>query len=372
MKRLISTVLGILGSAALAPAATTLYLQGSVDLTGATDPNNAGTYIGTNAAAVAWDGTNVYAAGFINSSSATNLNVGLIKVSNALTAPTLGTVFGQRATPVFRGYIGMDIGSLNPGSGAITELPVTYDDGSGTGTIAAYGTDGSQIFSVAAAGRPLGGPAADPSINRISYEIWGSRFIRNVNPGTGAQTGTADPTGGTPIPGDPLQNRDLAFNAGNGDAWIRDNNDVIHAIRSGASTYSGASIAVDLPSNSGALETNIAYVNHPGDAFAIFNDHGNTSSTTQSFTDVVKAVLDNGTLEPLTFLNSDGSAFAPATGTGEYDFSWNAATQTLAIGDFANNHVYVFGFTAVPEPTSLTLIAAGACAALAARRRRRA
>ena len=57
--------------------------------------------------------------------------------------------------------------------------------------------------------------------------------------------------------------------------------------------------------------------------------------------------------------------FAAPTGNGAYDFSFDAATQTLAISDFANRQVHIF---AVPAPGAAVLLG---LAGLAAARRRR-
>ena len=65
-------------------------------------------YIGSNPSAVAWDGTNLWLAGYNNAPG--NNDTAIIRVDNALTAPTFGVPFGVvMATPNSRGYSGLAI-----------------------------------------------------------------------------------------------------------------------------------------------------------------------------------------------------------------------------------------------------------------------
>ena len=67
------------------------------------------------------------------------------------------------------------------------------------------------------------------------------------------------------------------------------------------------------------------------------------------------------------------SGFTPATGNGAYDFAFDSATQTLAMTDFSNRHLYVFSLAAatIPEPGTLALLSFGTVAMTGVLRRRK-
>ena len=130
--------------AASASAQWQLSQIGSIDLS--PTANGTGTqYIGSNPSAIAWDGTDLYVAGFNNSGGVAP--TALIKVTDALgTNPTLGLPFGQNAsTPALRGHSGLDIRS--------GVLVAAYDPGTSVPNgLAAYDAAGTQLWTSALRG----------------------------------------------------------------------------------------------------------------------------------------------------------------------------------------------------------------------------
>jgi LPXTG-motif cell wall-anchored protein len=183
--------------------------------------------------------------------------------------------------------------------------------------------------------------------------------------------------------------RDMAFDPATGNLYLRNQYGVVATNRTGPNAdinplNSTAGQSGYIYINSGTLASNnvgvtIGYMNtiasstfnaftngYSGDLL-VFNDRGSTANG-QSWTNVIKFASTSGSaVTPnWTFLS------APATGNGAYDYEWDAATQTLAVVDYANRNVSIFS-TAVPEPSTLTV--AGLCTAgltgLMLRRRRR-
>ena len=80
-------------------------------------------YIGNNPSAVAWNGRQLFIAGF--NSSGGSADTAIIEITNALSTgvnvAAFGTPFGALATPNLRGYSGLDIEG--------TVLAAAYDDG---------------------------------------------------------------------------------------------------------------------------------------------------------------------------------------------------------------------------------------------------
>ena len=162
----------------------TLTHLGTVDLDSTADPLNA-EYIGTNPSAVAWDGTDLYVAGFNNGGAAAD--TGIIKVTDALGAATLGSTFGARSTPSLRGFSGLDISG-----GTIASA---YDaGGSDPRGIEAYDSTGSLLWSKA--GRGGSGVGMDPGFGGadagVAWTTFGSgrRALQDTATGADIYDGT--------------------------------------------------------------------------------------------------------------------------------------------------------------------------------------
>ena len=367
MRQLLAGLIGVAATAASVEAAT-FYNVANVDLSPATLSGN----VGTNISAVAWNGTDLFVAGLNNSAAVAN--TGIVKVSSARTAPVIGTPFGVTSTPAgSRGYMGLDVAATPDATNVAgpIDLAATFDSGTATTSrFDMYNGDNSLRWTFAPAVRPPTGPAFDLTVSRVSYLYQGSHLIRNYAVDVTAASNTGNPPSEFNNLGLGTAFRDLDFNPTTGDAWARLNNDVVKAPRTGPGSYGATPLlAADL-ANANSVGTNVQFLNFTGgDSVIIYNNRA-SNATGQAFTSVIGGVNDDGSPETLTFLNDTGTAaFAPATGSSVYDFSWDSATQTLAVADSLNNRVYIFATTPVPEPTALAV--AVVLVPLLGRRRRR-
>ena len=139
------SLLVVLATASSLAAQVGLTHLGTVDVASTSSVANP-EYIGSNPSAVAWNGTDVWVGGF-NSSGATG-DSAVVKVSNALTAPSYGARFGvQPATLNQRGYSGLDV------SGGV--LAAAFDNGSSVPDgITGWDLAGNQLWGKTARGGP--------------------------------------------------------------------------------------------------------------------------------------------------------------------------------------------------------------------------
>jgi len=334
--------------------------------TSAAAPN----WIGSNPSAIAWNGTDLFVGGY--NSSGTPALTAMNRVSNLGNAHSLGaTSFGGISTPNSRGMTGLAVRG--------NSLAAGLDTGAGSGDSARLfdATSNALTWRVGTAGadstrRASGGVAFDPGFNGagpnqgVTYLAPGSGRRHLLNETTGAYVNGQN--AGAIINFSPAQTtwRDHAFDPATGDLYTRESNRVGKAVRNGDNSYSTVSggqsvVLYSTTVASGVDNQNLAFVNSPNQGtFLIFNDRS-AGSSGQTFGGVIKITDLSGAVQALNFLN----AFTPATGNGAYDFSYNAATNTLAVSDFANRVVYLFG---VPTPGAAGVLALGGL--LATRRRR--
>ncbi|MEM6674991.1 MAG: hypothetical protein AAF726_19235 [Planctomycetota bacterium] len=329
----------LLGAAAslscLASAQVTLTEITTVDLDSTSDPMNA-EFIGSNPSAVAWDGVDLYVAG-INSSGA-NADVGIVRVTDAATAPTFGTPFGVLSTPNLRGYSGLDTKPLGfVGAAAVV---ASYDPGgSDPNGIAMYeGPTGIQAW--AKAGRGGSGVGWDPGVPGgtaqgvgAAWTTFGSGRRALQETVTGADIWTSL-DGMIIITAAGTFWRDIDFDDATGNVWLREGNNVISWERTGDNSVTNGQIVVDPTDADFVSGQNIAFLGGPD--IVVYNDRPATSGG-QDFFASVQFIAQDGS--PLT---ADFGSFAPATGVGYYDFSWDAASGTLAILDFSNRNAHIF------------------------------
>ncbi len=318
----------------LAPALSaqvTLTLQQTVDLNSTANPANL-EFIGSNPAVVAWNGTDLFVAGSNNSPN--TISCGIVPISGALSGtPTFGTVFGVVTTPSFRGYTGLDIDG--------TDLAASFDNG-GTNAngIVAYDLAGTQLW--AKNDRGSSGVAYDPGFpggtasgQGVGWTKFGSARRALQDAATGADIWTTA-NGVQFDSGLSTFWRDIDFDDQNGDIYARRSNLLLRSTRTGDNTIQFTSFPFN-PATADfiALQT-LEVCNAAGGTFVIFNDRS-TSQAGQAFASIVQAVDPSGAAVPLNF-----GAFAPPAGNGAYDFSYDAASNTLAILDFANRDVHIF------------------------------
>ncbi len=326
--------------------------------------NSAGaTYIGNNPAAVAWNGRQLYIAGY-NASGAT-ANTAIVEVTNAnstgLQTATLGAPFGVLATPNLRGYSGLDIQG--------TVLAAAYDDGAADPNgLQAFDTN-SNTLSWAKNIRGGSGVAFDPGFASadagVAWTTFGSGRRALQNTATGADIYT---TANGMIINDTTVNtgsfwRDMDFDPATGDIYARRSNAIIKSTRTGGNTVTGTTSLIPVnPAADFTSGQNLSYLSDTVDGdLLIYNDR--PSGAAASFSAVVKVMDTLGVAQAANFVLIGP---APANGAGYYDFDFDAATQTLALVDFANRNVHIF--SVVPEPASFGLVLIGLLGAAARRR----
>ena len=335
--------IALLAAAAAVPATAQVQLQlvQTVDLTPTATAGNP-EYIGSNPVAVAWNGTDLWVAGY-NNDNPNNppQNCGIVQITGALSgSPTFGAAFGVVSTPGFRGYSGLDIEGQ--------QLAAAYDPGTSSAQgIAAYDLSGNQQWTKAARGGS--GVGFDPGIpggtaagRGVAWTTFGSgrRSLQDAAIGADIWTSANGMIISTP---EGTFWRDMDFDPATGDVWTREGNNLIRSVRNGDNSVAQNIVVYDAnPEADFVAQQNVAYVDTPAGDIVIFNDRP-TVTPPQDFFQVVRAVRPDGTPQALDF-----GSFSPNTGNGAYDFSWDAGTQTLAIVDFQNREAHVFSVTVPP------------------------
>ncbi|MEQ1631286.1 MAG: hypothetical protein ABL997_02860 [Planctomycetota bacterium] len=325
--------------AAASIAQVSMTHLGTVDVAStsiATNPQ----FIGTNPSAMAWNGTDLWVAGFNNQALAGP--AGIAKCSTALTAPTFGTAFGVGLlTPGSRGYSGLDVDG--------THLVAAYDVGaSDPNGITAWDLNGNFLWAKAA--RAGSGVGIDPG------------FVTIVDPGTGWTTfGSGrrvlqdNVTGAdiyTTATGMIIQVtgetntfwRDMTFDPLLGDIWLRRSNDVVAADRVGGNLVANARVVVDAPAADSVNQQNIAFC-RTGAENVVFWNLRSGGANGQLWTNVLQC----NRASDGAAMTIDWRGFTSVNGSGAYDFSFDEGTNTLAISDFSNKVVHVFAVSTFKE-----------------------
>lgn len=352
MKKTCIAIALITGAATSASAQLQLTEIMRADITAAAGEGNQW-FIGRNLAAVAWDGSALYVGGqsFNSAGSAISKVTPQIGTTSALFE--LGGSFGFQATAATRGIQDMAIS-------ADGRLAVATDNGAG----AAFGYrlfDTSGNFLVNSNFNVRGnGVDFDPINGVAAGAVLGSGRLHGFN-NDGTTFSNWDAATGPLLFTVSSTNRDSEFDS-DGNLYYRQQNSIHRISRTGATTFgSPTELKASLSTNINGQ--NLDIIEGFGSDVIIYTERLSNSAG-QAFGDAIKAIDADGNAVSLSFdfIDSFGDALA---GNGYYDFSYDSASQTLAVADFLNNQVYIF---AVPAPASATLL--GVAGLMAARRRR--
>ena len=307
-----------------------LSLAGTVDLSSTSNSANA-EYIGNNPSAIAWNGTDLYAAGF-NQSGGT-ANTGITLVSGALSGGTPSAAFGVLSTANLRGYSGLDVSAAG--------VAAAWDNGSSQPEgIQLFDTAGNLVWQKSARGGS--GVGFDPGFAGVDagtgWTTFGSgrRALQDNTTGADIYTTSNGMIINAPVVGTFW--RDMDYDA-QGNIYLRRGNDVVAHDRTGGNSLTNTRYIVDNGTNGNFVAVqNVAVA---GDV-VFWNDRSSTAGG-QPFASAIKC--NDLTGAPLTI---DFGGFTAADGNGAYDFSYDEASATLAICDFNSRLVHIFDVAVLP------------------------
>ena len=142
----IASLAGLMLATSFLAAQVSLTPLATIDVSSTANPGNP-EFIGNNPSAVAWNGTDLFLAGFNNQPVGTSGNVAIVRITGVLGGgtPVFGTSFGTLLAPGFRGYTGLDIDG--------STLVASYDPGSTANEgIRAFDLNGTQLWQKSARG----------------------------------------------------------------------------------------------------------------------------------------------------------------------------------------------------------------------------
>lgn len=323
---------------------------------------------GTSPAAVAWNGTDAFVSAFNNTAVA--VDTGIVRVNNALTASPSFSTFGAISTPAFTGVNSLALS----GNTLAAALDTSSQNGLRAFDVSNRNTTpANPIWTLGTISTPQSqrgsGVAFDPGFNGQN-----SGFTL-VSTGGGIARPFAV-SNGTPgqnyfINANPVSTlfRDVTFNPANGNIYLRENNRILQGTRTAGNSINNGGVTTPFGNlgTGNAVLQNIGFVNALSGNFLIVNNRPNANN--QAFTDAIRAFDLSGNALTINF-----NGFTALNGTGAYDFSFDATSQTLAISDFSNQKLYIFGVgapNAAPEPGTFCLALIGCVGLFAARRRRK-
>ncbi len=323
---------------AQSPTTTKFTPLGSINIFSTSAAANA-EFIGTNPSAIAWNGSRLWVAGFCNTGTAQPSAI--IEILNPLSgSPTYGTRFAQATPTGLRGYSGLDI----QGNTLVAALDLGSAVANGI-TAWDVSVPGSATNLWNQSARGASGVSFDPGFSGVDAGVgWTSFSVarRALNNSVGGAV-IYDTTTGFNFQAAGTTGtlwRDTEFDPDTGDIYLRKENDVVRAQRTGGNACATGSVIVTLPESGTAGFTagqNLAYINSPYGDRVIFNDRPDGSNV-QDFFQRVKIVSPTGQAHTV-----DWGTFTPVgLSTAWYDFSWDAPSGTLAVLDFGTRAVYFF------------------------------
>jgi len=386
LRKLLVVVLALVCFAGAASA--DFYLQKTIDLSAFFTE---GSDLGSVPMSVAYDGVSAYVGGYNDASTAGKVGVlridGLAPSASATYTPLAGSVLDVNglegynslaigpsggAPALFAGKDGANAGgskivAVNPASGAL---------------VSAFGA-GGVVTNPGSRTRMHGGIAYDPGFagagSGVSHLESGQGRRQLTDATTGAEIYGV--SGGAYTPGFVLfistigsVYRGHTYDPATGDLYVRVKNNVQRSVRSGANSVSGNSVIVDLTDADTIVGQNIGFISGgaptDGADLIIFNDRTSVAAG-QPFLTQVKLAASTGDGTEVQLLDGFGGMLALPDGNGLYSFAYSPMDNGLVISDFANNQLYVFGPSMVPEPSALAALAAGVLSLAGAMRRRR-
>lgn len=344
--------------------------------------------VGSTIFSIAFDGTDLYIAGF-NGSADPWVQIGhVIDVYSGgpnrsglydINDPFNINTSSRRTPPSSRGYTGLD---WMPGAG----LLAVYDQGSSVaGSVITYDTESQQnpiLNGVSTAVRGLGAVAWDPGPDGTGYDIDGDTLSDGPQPALLLQP--VDPKGPlgvkrpnlstalgdaiyAPVPGPgEMQGPILEFapnttdRAGLGGTFWRGldfspdgryivgvaDGDLVIAERNLMNFVFNRIVVESSPGNPGdapfIVGQQCTYVdNFDGQDFVIYNRRLTTAAG-QSFTGNVRLYSPTGTPVNYSLFDENGDPLTMPAGVGLYDFAWHEPSQTLVILDTGTHTVHLF------------------------------
>ena len=350
--------------------------------------NNPTFYIGNNPSVCALNGDSLFVAGYRNNTTTTGVSPScqMVKIEN---------IFGTRAfrlvpesfvatVPSFRGFYGLqyDHGPARAG------LVLNYDGGAAgiAGAFKHFDVD-TQLNPILLASSPAGtsarggaGPAFDygaagtgfgsgPVLSILEFTNFGG--VQARGPFGVSLTGDfkldivqgrvydADSVNGGGESVAPVINggglsgtlwRDIAIDPRNGNLAARASNDVVIAKRN---ALNGVESKVVVSCDTGTTCDDLPFAilqrvellwGAPSGDLVIYNRQAAGSNIGQI---ILGADLD-GNPVPLNFKDLDGTPLAITSGTGFFDFSWDATNGRLAVLDFSNRYAFIFEIETTP------------------------
>jgi hypothetical protein len=305
------------------------------------DVANAVSGVGNNAAAVAWNGTDLWVAGF---NGGVNVqSVAINKLSNALSpTATWGTPFGvQATTPVNRGYMNLDV---DPANG---RLIAGYDNGAADPLgLTCWDLNGNLLWSKnmrggAGLGFDPGFRGGNPAAG--SGVAWGAfgqpgRALQDAANGNDIWTVANGMT--VLVGGQGTFLRDWDFEDATGDIYIRASNNVFVGRRLGDNLTATTLLVDGVEANFVNLQ-NVAVLDTPNATAILYNDR-QTAATNQFWELVILATRLDGLPETIDW-NGFQTTVTPSAAA--YDFSYHRASNTVAIVDYLRRKVDIFAVT---------------------------
>lgn len=345
MKKFVTAASVLVACGSAMASGLTLNLVNQIDLTDSQDPTSP-SYIGANPATVAWDGTDMFVAGWNNGRG--TVDHGIVGIPNAASSDTLGNSFGLIETVNFRGYNSLDLRG--------DQLLAAYDGGSANALgLAIYDKSGGLLDSRNLRPSFANWDPANQGGNAVGWTQFGSGRL-SVADGSDLSNTLFDTVSGAFIFAGSTIQRGLDIDD-SGNIALNDSNGNLTYFERTSPNGTGASATVAAGLGTGDGNRN-AIMNTPFGDYVIFNRRsGATYGTSLDLADTTGAAAT---------LDVNGVDLSTLTSTGWWDFDYDSATNTLAAVEFSTRQAFVFDV--VPSPGAAGLLG---IAGLAAARRRR-